>query len=482
MQTTIELQQKKYEEYKKSNQKQPIIWEAQKGGQKLFLNCPLTVWERFYGGTRGSGKTDALLIAYAQYTGLGFGPDWRGIIFRKTYPELADLVAKSKKWFYQAFPQAKWNEQKHQWLFPDGEVLLLRYMARDDDYWRYHGHEYPLIAFEELLTWATNTCYEKMKSCSRSSRAGMPRLYLSTGNPYGPGHGWVKKYFIDPAPPCTIIESEEGKRVYIPGRVEENTALLKADPAYIKKLDGIKDPNLKKAWRFNNWDIAVGGFFSDVWDVNKHVINISKRFIPPINKGFCFRSFDWGSAKPFHVGWWWESDGTEAPNGIIYPRGALILFHEWYGNIKDSDNPNIGIRLANNKIGAGILEIESKWQGLKIIPGPADPSIYTESGGPSIAAQMGDKLFVKADNSRIPGWQQMRGRMIGDPDRGPLFYIMEHCRDSIRTIPVLLRDDKNPDDIDTDMEDHPGDSARYSVMFRRYKAQVITDALGMLGW
>ena len=35
------------------------------------------------------------------------------------------------------------------------------------------------------------------------------------------------------------------------------------------------------------------------------------------------RSFDWGSSKPFSVGWWAESDGTTAPNGKTYPRGSL---------------------------------------------------------------------------------------------------------------------------------------------------------------
>ena len=57
---------------------------------------------------------------------------------------------------------------------PSGEELLLRVGVKDDDYWDYHGHEYPWIGFEELTNWRDLAFYEMMHSCCRSSMPGMP--------------------------------------------------------------------------------------------------------------------------------------------------------------------------------------------------------------------------------------------------------------------------------------------------------------------
>ena len=73
-----------------------------------------------------------------------------GIIFRQTYKQLQDLIAKSKKWFPRIWPEAKWNGSDYSWTWPTGEQLLLRHFNKDDDYWNYHGHEYPFIGWDAL--------------------------------------------------------------------------------------------------------------------------------------------------------------------------------------------------------------------------------------------------------------------------------------------------------------------------------------------
>lgn len=93
------------------------MWQAQPGSQEAFLNSS-SIFEVLYEGTRGPGKTDALLMAYARYVDCGFGAAWRGIIFRETYKQLQDLIAKSKRWFWQIWPDAKYNETDHRWTFP----------------------------------------------------------------------------------------------------------------------------------------------------------------------------------------------------------------------------------------------------------------------------------------------------------------------------------------------------------------------------
>jgi hypothetical protein len=160
-----------------------VIWTPQPGSQEAFLRSGY--YEVLYSGTRGPGKTDALLMDYCQFVGKGLGADWRGILFRRTYPELGDVVAKSRKWFPRIFPGARYNASEHYWTFPDGETLLFRHFKTPDDYWNYHGHAYPWMGWEELTTWPTPDCYTSMMSCARSPNPSVPIRLRSTTNPYG---------------------------------------------------------------------------------------------------------------------------------------------------------------------------------------------------------------------------------------------------------------------------------------------------------
>jgi hypothetical protein len=443
------------------------------GSQTLFLRCP--AYEALFEGTRGPGKTDALLMDYISEVGEGHGPAWRGILFRMTYKQLDDVVVRSQKWFKRLFPGATFNKADYRWTFPDGEELLLRHMARPEDYWNYHGHEYPWIGREELTNWPTRECYEAMKACCRSSHPGMPRRYRSTCNPYGVGHLWVKAYFIDPCPPGRVIRDRIGReRVRIHGSIWENRFLLESDPEYVQTLMGISDPNLRKAWLEGSWDIVAGGYFTDVF---RHDRNVLRPFpIPPSWRRMC--SFDWGSSSPFSLGMFAVSDGTPVNTGDgrrLFPRGSLIRIGEDYGIERDErglSKPNAGLRLDNDVLGERIARA---LRGQSWDPAVADPSITIEAGGPSILEQMqagaraaGLSLhFEEADNSRVAGWQKMRTLMHAAATNNlerPGLWVFDTCREWIRTVPVLQADPKKPDDVDTDLEDHAGDETRYACM------------------
>lgn len=184
---------------RRTEQYDDVIWTPQAGSQEAFLRTGH--YEVLYSGTRGPGKTDALLMDYCQFVGKGLGPDWRGILFRRTYPELGDVIAKSRKWFPQIFPGAKYHAGEHYWTFPGGETLLFRHFKTPDDYWNYHGHAYPWMGWEELTTWPTPDCYTSMMSCARSPNPKIPIRLRSTTNPYGciphgevltSEHGWIE--------------------------------------------------------------------------------------------------------------------------------------------------------------------------------------------------------------------------------------------------------------------------------------------------
>lgn len=342
---------------------------------------------------------------------------------------------------------------------------MFRTFATPDDYWNYHGHEYPFIGWEELTNWASIDCYESMMSCNRTSRpGGLPLQVRSTTNPFGVGHNWVKSYFIDPAPYGVPILNDQGQaRVCLFGSVTENRFI---DQEYLKTLNAITDPNKRKAWLYGSWDITSGGMFDDLWNRDIHVLPLFD--IP--SSWRIDRAFDWGSSRPFSVGWWAESDGSPA---IVrgqerhFARGTLIRFNEWYGS---TGKPNDGLRMTASNVARGIVEREAA-MGVKFKPGPADSAIYDVTDDVSIAQNM-EKAGVrwtradKRPGSRKNGWELIRSRLEAsiEGNERPGIFIMERCRYFIRTVPSLPRDDKNPDDIDTEAEDHIADETRYRCL------------------
>jgi hypothetical protein len=492
----------------------PVIWEPQAGSQTRFLTCPYR--EVLYEGTRGPGKTDALLMSYAQHVGVGFGSAWRGILFRESFPQLKDVVAKSKRWFFQIFSDAKFNESEYRWTFSTGEMLYFSYAKKPDDYWNYHGHEYPWIGWEELTNWPDLGIYLAMFSCNRSSfpNPEMPRMVRATANPWGVGHGAVKRRFIDRAKPEVPIKDEvvnpvTGEKIpltrcYIHGHWSENKRLLAADPEYVANLQQETDEAKKKAWLDGDWNIMAGGILSDLWFPEVHVI---KPFTVP-KSWRVERAFDWGSSKPFSVGWWAVADGTSAkvpddfpniPNVGISSRGqkvwtpparTKIRIAEWYGT-KEGDNvaPNQGLNMLAEDIGKGIKKREKQMKDMKLIldrvmAGPADSSIFDRATGQqNTIAELLMVRFIPADKgpgSRVNGWEAIRnglasaleideGRIKGvrkGPMEKPGLFVVDTCRHWIRTVPILPRDPLKHDDVDTSSEDHAGDETRYE-MYRR---------------
>lgn len=487
-----------------------VAWAPQPGSQELFLACPLP--EVLLHGTRGGGKTDALLMDYAQHVGRGYGAAWRGILFRETYPQLADVVAKSERWFRVIFPGAVFNRQRMAWEWPSGEVLFFRHMKRPEDYWNYHGHEYPWIGWEELTNWADDRCYKSMFSCNRSSSLppGAPRKIRSTTNPYGVGHGWVKARFrLDGEWWKTIVvtdaKDERGKpepvRCAIHSHIDENKVLLASDPNYKSNISAAaQNSAMAEAWEHGSWRLIAGGMFSDVWSM-KH--NGLPRFEVP-STWRIDRAFDWGSSKPFSVGWWAVSDGSDLVIGArAYStvRGDLIRVREWYGW---TGRPNEGKKMLASEIAEGIVLRELLWgwrdaSRCRVHPGVADASIFKVENGNCIATDFQKPVRIdgrvypgitwlpsdKMPGSRKNGWELMRKRIKaaqtkpGLPRESPsLFVVIEECPQWIRTVLSLPRDEKDMDDVDTEAEDHAGDETRYRVRFQGMQAAVGTTVGG----
>lgn len=439
-------------------------WEAQEGPQTALISCP--VFEIFFGGARGGGKTDGVLGDFLEHADT-YGENAIGLMIRRQRTELIETIERSKAiykplgWVY--------HEQDKMWRAPDGARLRFAYLERDADAEAYQGHSYTRLYVEEIGNFPSEKPILKLMATLRSG-AGVPVGFRATGNPGGPGHQWVKSRYIDPAPMGfqVIKDAISGlERVYIPSRVKDNKFL---GEGYVSQLKASGSEQLVKAWLEGDWSVIDGAFF-DVWDSSKHVI---RPFTIP-NDWLRFRSADWGSARPFSVGWWAVvGDDYELPNhGGILPRGAVVRYREWYGR----KGPNEGLKLTAEEVAQGILAKEQP--GEKITYGVLDPAAFAVDGGPSIAERMAKVgvSFRRADNKRVSqlgaigGWDQMRQRMKGD--ERPMIYCFSTCTDSIRTIPALQHDPDKPEDLDTDGEDHAADEWRYACMSRPYQPMKI---------
>lgn len=450
-----------------------IIWSPQEGPQTALIQCP--VFEVFYGGARGGGKTESSIGDWLQHAA-AYGENAIGIFVRRKFKQLAEVIARTKL----IFPKigAKYNEQKAEWRMSNGARLKFVYLERDSDAEEYQGHNYTRVYVEEVTNFPSPSPIDKLRATLRSG-TGVPVGMRLTGNPGGPGHNWVKARYIDPNPTgyqliteeCPVeidgeIQTVSLDRVFIPSKLGDNMLLLRNDPTYVLRLRQSGSEALVKAWLEGNWDIVDGAYFANLTEATHGRPANIMRWAPP--DAVRFRSFDWGSAKPFSVGWWVIANG-KWPIEDPLPNNALFRYREWYG----ASGVNKGLGMTADHVAREILEMEASE---RIRYAVADPAIFIRNGGPSIAETMSRCRWRRADNKRLPGWEQLRQRLTGE-NSIPMLYAAHECEDFWRTMPTLQHDDTNTEDLDTDGEDHIADEVRYACMSRPWQPKIAMPAI-----
>lgn len=442
-------------------------WAPQSGPQKALVDCPLP--EIFFGGARGGGKTDGVLGKWA-IKERRYGEHFNAIMFRRTTVSSEDAIERSKQ-IYKPMG-GKLNESKLIWRMPNGGKVSFAYLDKVSDADEYQGRNVTDAWVEEAGQYPDPTPIDRLFGVLRSAQ-GVPVQLLLTANPGGAGQQWIaQRYGLIPFPPHPKIvsrELEDGsihRSAVIPSRIQDNRILLDSDPNYLSRLQMVGGRALVKAWLEGDWSAIEGAFF-DEWAERRHVVEPFE--IP--SHWMRFRSGDWGSARPFSIGWWAivSDDFLHPVNGIWLPRGAMVRYREWYGVQKGK--PNKGLKLTAEEVADGIAMREGTEE---IQYGVLDPAAFAEDGGPSIAQRMAIKKihWRRADNKRVAqrgamgGWDIMRQRLKGDEDGRAMIFAFSTCLDSIRTIPALQHDETKPEDLDTDMEDHAADEWRYACMSR----------------
>lgn len=209
-----------------------------------------------FGGARGGGKSDAILGDWVAHAGRARG--WgRGAIFRRTMPELEELIARSHE-LYEPLG-AEWFSGRKTWNFPCGSNLKMRWLDRDQDADRYQGHQYTYIGIDEIGTWPSPAPIDKLRATLRTVHH-IPCVMRTTANPGGIGQHWINERYIRPAQPGIPFFDEERRvwRVFIPSRLRDNRKLMDADPTYEDRLRSSGPPWLVRAWLDGDWTASAG--------------------------------------------------------------------------------------------------------------------------------------------------------------------------------------------------------------------------------
>ncbi len=423
-------------------------------------------WEALYGGAAGGGKSDALVIEALRQVHI---PHYKALILRKTFPQLAELIDKSLNYYPRAFPGARYNSSSHTWTFPSGAKIVFGSMQYTKDRLKYQGQAYDFVAFDELTHFSWEE-YSYLFSRCRPNGPGTRCYIRSTANPGGVGHGWVKERFITAGKPMVPVWEdihwrdpsgkeyrEKRSRIFVPSSVFDNPALLENDPDYITRLASMPEAE-RNALLYGDWDSFSGQVFTE-WRndsdhyqdrTNTHVIDPFK--VPDEWAIWC--GLDWGYSKPFSVGWY----------AVDHER-RLYRIREFYGC---TGQPNVGVKMEPGEVARQIKRIEADDPNLRgrRINRVGDPAIWGSDGTESIGALMERErvYFEKGDHARIDGKMQLHHRLAFDENGWPMLYVFSTCKHFIRTVPNLVYDEKDVEDIDTDGEDHIYDELRYVCM------------------
>ncbi len=415
-----------------------------------------------YGGAAGGGKTDALLMA-----GIIACLTWPGVgvaYFRRQYPQLTGLGGAIPRSRELLTGWCRYNGDDRRWTFPNGSMLQFCHCNEESDVYNYQSQQFDVVLIDEA-TQFTRFQYRYLRSRNRATRDGVTPFMALATNPGNVGHIWFRTEFVDIGPPETPkeVEVESGKfecHTFIPAKLADNQVLEQRDPGYRKRLENLPIDERRMLLE-GDWDVFAGQYYS-VWRREIHVI---KPFSIPGNWRH-FRSLDYG--LDMTACYWWA----------VAPDGHEYIYRELY-------EPNLSLSQA----AARVLELSPLGEDVRYTV--ASPDLWnrrqdTGFSGYEIMTRAGLRGLVKADDRRIPGWRALRehlepyeetverivdGQVVQEKRTVAKLRVFETCTNLIRTLPALVHDEHDPEDVSDKCEDHGPEAIRYGVMSRP-RAQV----------
>ncbi len=453
----------------KKKAKQVVIWEAHDGPQRDFLYAK--EFEVLYGGAKSGGKSDALIMKlltppYIKTMG------YKGLLTRRTYKRLLELKDRCDRTYLKIDPGAKYNKDEHRYYFSSGAIIQLGHCEHEDDKWNYWGHEYQIIAIDQVEEY-TETQYSIIRMCARSTVKGLDPIIRATANP---GVRWVKEYWVDVAPPNTTFEykvpTPSGDEIiltrkFIPATIFDNKTMMKENPQYVAVLASEPNERLRRMNLYGDWDVPENAAF-DEFNKKIHTRPLKELFggrASPEQDSTCFVTLDWGYSKPFAAHW-----------HIIDPYDKIITFKEHYGIEWDEARQKFKTNVGVKKLAKDVAkDIRDRSAGLNVQFVIADSSMWDAVGQEAGSVGMEMELVLaeadipmikskKGPGSRLTRKMQTHGRLSIAPDGKPWWLIADCCSHLIRTIIELPIDENKTDSVDTDAEDHCWDGVSYGFL------------------
>jgi hypothetical protein len=402
-----------------------------------------------YGGARGGGKSYLLrwwlLQSLIEYYKVGVA-NVRVMLACESYPVLVDRqVSKINIEFPRWLGEVKKTQTDGLGFYLKeeygGGAILLRNLDEPN---KYMGAEFAAIGVDQIEKIPVDT-FNVIRGSLRWVGIRKPRM-VGTANPGG--MPWVKQYWIDKVFPKEL-EDRASEFAFVQALPSDNDHL---DDSYWDDLNSLPD-RLRKAWVEGDWGVFSGQAFP-TWDENKHVC---KPFTIP-EHWIRYRGIDWGTAKPFACLW----VAKEPETGRIYlyrelKRAKLTDRHQ-ARLVRDMTPPNESIAATF-----------------------ADPSMWNTKNLADVVSSSDNEYMhegvylTKADNSRLNGKRKIDRLLENLPDGKPGFMVFDTCKDFIKTFPYLMLNEEghgDPEDINSDSDDHEYDALRYSLTSYRSDIQV----------
>ena len=443
------------ESLKKELEKNDVAFQPNPGPQTEFLASPES--DVLYGGAAGGGKSYALLADLLRFAHI---TEHRALLLRRTLAELTELIDKSKQFYPKAFEGAVFKESKSTWVFPSGATALFSYLDKDTDVSRYQGQSFNWIGIDEITHYPSPYVWDYLRSRLRTTNPDIKTYMRATANPGGPGHDWVKKTYISPAPvsnPFWATDITTGKvlrypashaekpndplftRKFIPAKLSDNPYLLHSGE-YEMMLLSLPELERKRLLE-GDWDIAEGAAFSEVNRFH-HVVD---PFDVP-HGWYRVRAADYGYTSPSCVLW-----------GALDHDDNLWIYRELYIKRQNGDELGIKIREMEDNDPPPIVSV-------------LDGASWNRTGTGLTVAELINKSgcrFIPADKNRIRGKLELHKRLRVDPESGSNIKIFSNCVNLIRELTSIPLSKTNSEDVDTKASDHAYDALRYMCMSRQ---------------
>lgn len=427
------------------------------------------------GGAAGPGKSRfgrETLFWFAQHV-----PGLHALLLRKTHK---DLDQSHLRFLPHEVAQrgGQWRVSDRVAVFPhEGQpdsIIRAGHMETAGDVENYLSSEYDIIFPDELVTFDRDPMLElfsrvrttnphmyalRGKAATQTDSKMDGSFVLTATNPGGRGALWVRDFFVTKRVDAATFPSYNPTRwKFFQARLEDNPYM---SSGYREALENL--PTMRRRQLLDgDWYAYEGQFFSE-WTPDQHVVD------RPLVKGLeCFASMDWGYNAPGCVLFW-----------FCLPDGRYHIAHEYKFAEQSAEEVAIQIHAIAKSLGVKRLRYLS-----------CDPAMWQRTGagrGESIAETLIRRGLParKSDNDRFNGWLRCHELLRIREGTDPWLTVSPACAYLSRTIPAMLQDKKDPDDLDTTGDDHAVDAFRYGAMSRPSPTRFASKPacpVGSVGW